>query len=181
MDSPLSEPFSTRRMKMLSRPDGFMLYGKRKVDVFSTSELLYPNMKIGLRQVRATTIFYMISDKAQSHCWSGNCWLLHRHSSYCSQGWLSQQKNGHPCICSHGIQLLADFGIAVSPSCQTKPVYSGKYFWQGSSLSKTHYNEYKICIHWIVCWKFILVPKTRLQTNKNTQRRSRNRRLWCRW
>ena len=28
MEAPLSEPFFTRRMKMLSRPDGFMLYGK---------------------------------------------------------------------------------------------------------------------------------------------------------
>ena len=28
MEAPLSEPFFTRRVKMLSRPDGFMLYGK---------------------------------------------------------------------------------------------------------------------------------------------------------
>ena len=28
LEAPLSEPFLTRRMKMLSRPDGFMLYGK---------------------------------------------------------------------------------------------------------------------------------------------------------
>ena len=42
MEAPLSEPFFTRRMKMLSRPDGFMLYGKLVVDFFSTSELLYP-------------------------------------------------------------------------------------------------------------------------------------------
>ena len=39
MEAPLSEPFFTRRMKMLSRPDGFMLYGKLGVDFFSTSEL----------------------------------------------------------------------------------------------------------------------------------------------
>ena len=52
MEAPLSEPFFTR-MKMLSRPDGFMLYGKLGVDFFSTSELLYPNMKIRLRLIRA--------------------------------------------------------------------------------------------------------------------------------
>ena len=40
MEAPLSEPFFTRRMKMLSTPDGFMLYGKLGVDFFSTSELL---------------------------------------------------------------------------------------------------------------------------------------------
>ena len=48
MAAPLSEPFFTRRIKMLRRPDGFMLYGKLGVDFFSASELLYPNMKIRL-------------------------------------------------------------------------------------------------------------------------------------
>ena len=62
MEAPLSEPFFTRRMKMLSRPDGFMLYGELGVDFFSTSELLYPNMKVRLRLIRARPIFYMISD-----------------------------------------------------------------------------------------------------------------------
>ena len=42
MEAPLSETFFTRRMKMRSRPDGFMLYGKLGVDFFSTSELLCP-------------------------------------------------------------------------------------------------------------------------------------------
>ena len=62
MEAPLSEPFYTRRMKTLSSPDGFMLYGKLGVDIFSTSELLYPNMKIRLRLIRARPKFYMIGD-----------------------------------------------------------------------------------------------------------------------
>ena len=62
MEAPLSEPFFTMRMKMLSRPDGFMLYGKLGVDFFSTSELTYPNKKIRLRLIRARPNFYMISD-----------------------------------------------------------------------------------------------------------------------
>ena len=62
MEGPLSEPIFTRRKKMLSRPDGFMLYGKLGVDFFSTSELLYPNMKIRLGLIRARPNFYMISD-----------------------------------------------------------------------------------------------------------------------
>ena len=62
MEEPLSEPFFTRRMKMLSRPDGFMLYGKLGVDFFCTSELLYPNMKVRLRLIRARPNFYIISD-----------------------------------------------------------------------------------------------------------------------
>ena len=62
ISNPLPEPFFTRRMKLLSRPDGLMLYGKLGIDFFSTSELLYPNMKIRLRLIRARPNFYMISD-----------------------------------------------------------------------------------------------------------------------
>ena len=47
---------------MLSRPDGFMLYGKLGVDLFYTSELLYPYMKVRLRLIRARPNFSMISD-----------------------------------------------------------------------------------------------------------------------
>ena len=32
---------------MLSKPDGFTLYGKLGFDFISTSELLYPNKKLG--------------------------------------------------------------------------------------------------------------------------------------
>ena len=39
-----------------------MLYGKNGIDFFSTSELLYPNMKIRLRLIRARPNFHMISD-----------------------------------------------------------------------------------------------------------------------
>ena len=49
-------------MKLLSRPDDFILYGKLGIDFFSTSELLYPNMKIRLRLIRARAKFYRISD-----------------------------------------------------------------------------------------------------------------------
>ena len=49
-------------MKLLSRPDGFMLYGKLRIDFFSSSELLYPNMKNRLRLIRGRPKFYMISD-----------------------------------------------------------------------------------------------------------------------
>ena len=62
ISNPLPDPFFTRRMKLLSRPDGFMLYGKLGIDFFSTSELLYPNIKIRRRLIRARPNFYMISD-----------------------------------------------------------------------------------------------------------------------
>ena len=62
MEAPLSEPLLTRRMKKLSGADGFMLHGNLGVDFFFTSELLYPNMKVRLRLIRARPNFYMISD-----------------------------------------------------------------------------------------------------------------------
>ena len=49
-------------MKLLSRHDGFMLYGTLGIDFLSTIELLYPNMKVRLRLIRARPGFYMISD-----------------------------------------------------------------------------------------------------------------------
>ena len=60
--NPLPDPFFKRRMKLLSRVDGFMMYDKLDIDFFSTSELLNPNMKIRLRLIRARPNFYMISD-----------------------------------------------------------------------------------------------------------------------
>ena len=49
-------------MKMLSRPDEFILYGNLGVDFFSTSEILYLNPKIRLQLIKARLIFHMISD-----------------------------------------------------------------------------------------------------------------------
>ena len=60
ISNPLPDPFFTGRMKLLSRPDGFMLYGKLEIEFFSTSELLYPNMKYRLHLVRTRPNFYMI-------------------------------------------------------------------------------------------------------------------------
>ena len=55
-------PFLTRRMQLYCRPDGFMLYGKLGIDFLTTSELLYPNMKVRIRLIRARPNFYMISE-----------------------------------------------------------------------------------------------------------------------
>ena len=62
ISNPLPDPFFTRRMKLLSRPEGFMLYGEMGIDFFSTFELLYPNMRIRLRLIRARPNFYMNSN-----------------------------------------------------------------------------------------------------------------------
>ena len=49
-------------MKQLSRADCFKLFGIMWVDIFSISELVYPNMKIRLRLIRTTPNVYMFSD-----------------------------------------------------------------------------------------------------------------------
>ena len=66
-------------MKLLSRPDGFMLYGEVGIDFFSTFELLYPNMKIRLRLIRARPKFYMISDNPNVSLGIVDCSLYTRH------------------------------------------------------------------------------------------------------
>ena len=76
MEAPLSEPFFTR-MKFLSRPDGFMLYGKLGFD-FSTSELLYRNMKIRPRLIIARPNFYMISENPKVSLGIVDCSLYTR-------------------------------------------------------------------------------------------------------
>ena len=63
VDAPLFEHFFTRRMKMLTRSNGFMLYGKLGVDFFSSSELLFLIFKNRLQFIRVKTNFYRISDK----------------------------------------------------------------------------------------------------------------------
>ena len=55
-------PFFTRRMKLYSRPDGFMLYGKLGTDFLPSSQPLYPIMKVRIPLIRARPNFYMISE-----------------------------------------------------------------------------------------------------------------------
>ena len=58
----LKEPFFTRRMKLYSRPDGFMLYDKLGIAFLRTLEILYSKMKVRNRQFRARPDFYLISE-----------------------------------------------------------------------------------------------------------------------
>ena len=75
MEAPLTEPFFKKRMKMLSRPDGFMLCGKFGVEFISTSDVLCPIMKIRLRLIRGRPNFYMISDNPNVRLGTVGCSL----------------------------------------------------------------------------------------------------------
>ena len=63
---------------MLSRPDGFIVYGKLGIDFFSTSELLYLNKKIRPRLVRARPNIHMISDNPKVSLGIVDCSLYTR-------------------------------------------------------------------------------------------------------
>ena len=76
----LAGPFFTRRMKLYSRPNGFMLYGKLGVDFFTTSELLYPYMKVRIRLIRARPIFYRISENPNVSLGTVDCSLYTRRA-----------------------------------------------------------------------------------------------------
>ena len=58
MDPRLSDTFS-KGMKLLIRPDGFMLYATWPMDFSSTSELLYAKTTVRLRLLRARPNSYM--------------------------------------------------------------------------------------------------------------------------
>ena len=66
-------PFFTRRMKLWSRPDG-----KLGIDFVTTSELLYPNMKVRVRLIRARPNFYMISENPKVSLGIVDCSLYTR-------------------------------------------------------------------------------------------------------
>ena len=71
----LEGPFFTRIMNLYSRPDGFMLYGKLGINFVKASELLYPNMKVRMRLIRARPNFYMISENPNVSLGIVNCSL----------------------------------------------------------------------------------------------------------
>ena len=58
----LEGPFFTRRTKFYSRPDVFMLYGKRGIGCLKNLELLYPNMKVRISLFRARPNFGKIGE-----------------------------------------------------------------------------------------------------------------------
>ena len=107
ISNPLPEPFFTR-MKLLSRPDGFMLYGKLGIDFFSTSELLYPNMKVRLRLIRATPNSYMIKDNLNVSFGIVDCSLYTRRIALKDD--YHKKRKKHARLCSCRIQPFGDIG-----------------------------------------------------------------------
>ena len=82
MDAPLSGAFFTRRMKILTRSDNFKMYGKLRVDIFSTSELLSLHKKNRLGLIRARPNFFMFSDNPNVSLGIVDCSLYTRRFSW---------------------------------------------------------------------------------------------------
>ena len=75
------------------------------------------------------------------------------HSSYCSQGLLSQERNGHARLCSCRKQFFGDFGKDIHHTYQTKPFNSRKHFQQCSHSSSPDCTEHKLCLYWFFLLK----------------------------
>ena len=78
IEAPLSKPFLIRRMELLSNPVGFILCIKMGVDLFSTSELLYPKMKVKTRLIGAPPKFDKIADNSNVSLGFVDCSLYTR-------------------------------------------------------------------------------------------------------
>ena len=124
---------------MLSRPDGFKLYGKLGVEFFSTSEVLYPNMKIRLRLIRARPNFYMISDNPNFSLEIFDCSLYTRRIALK----VDYHKKRMDILAYAPVEFNYLETIAktfIIPARQNQ-------FIQCSSSSDCYCNEFKLCIH----------------------------------
>ena len=162
MEAPLSEFFFTRRKEMLSRPDGFMLYGKIGVDFFSTSDLLHPNVKIMLRLIRATPNSYMISDNPNVSLGIVDCSLYTRRIAR-KDDYHNKRLDMLILLWSSTFWKLLERLSSLLPD---KTSSFKKHFQQCSKVSDCYCNEYKHCIHCTLYWKPILVSTCWSQTNR---------------
>ena len=151
--NPLPDTFFTRRMKLLSRPDGFMLYGKLGIDFVSTSELLYPNMKFRLRLIRARPNFYMISDNPNVSLGIVDCSFYTRLIALKDD----YHKKRMDMLAYAPVELFGDFGKDSHHTCQTKRIHLRKHLQQSSHTSDCYCNEHKLCLYWFFYRKPILV------------------------
>ena len=72
-------PVFSRRKKLYSRPNGFIMYGKLSPDFLITSELVYPDMNVRIRLIRAGPNFYMTSENPNVSLGIVNCSPYTRH------------------------------------------------------------------------------------------------------
>ena len=156
---------------MLSRPHGFMLYGKMGADIFSSSGLVYPNMKFSLRLIRARTNFNMISTNTTLVLE-----LLIVHFTLIVL--LSRMIiTGNECTCLSIFLWSSSIWKLLRRLSSFLPHRTSSFkktFSEGSSSSDCYCNEYKICTRWIIHWKSVLVSAVWSQIKSNTQKVSQS-------
>ena len=135
INNPLPDPFFARKMELLSRPDGFNLNANFGIDFFSTFELLYPNMKIKLRLIRARPNFYLISDNPNVSLGivvvHFTLVILLSRVIITEKEWTCSLMH----LCSCRLQVFGDLGKDIHHTCETKPIHSRKHFQQCSHSS----------------------------------------------
>ena len=139
-------------MKLLSRPDNFVLYGKLGIDFFSTCELLYPNMKIRLRLIRPRPNFYMISDNPNVSLGIVDFSLYTRRIALKDD--YHKKKTDMLAYAPVEYNYLETLTLAktfIVPA--REPFHSIKHFQQGSHSSSRDCDEHKLCLHWFFLLK----------------------------
>ena len=94
-----------------------MLYGKLGIDFFSTSELLYPNMKSRLRLTRARPNFYKISDNPNVSLGIVDCSLYTRRIAL-KDDYHKKRMDMLAYAPVWSIQLFGDIGKDIHHTCE---------------------------------------------------------------
>ena len=132
---------------MLSRLDGFMLYGKVGDDFFSTSELLYPNMKIRLRVIIARPNFYMISDNPNVSLGIVDCSLYTRRIAL--KDYYHKKRTDMLAYTPVEFNYLETFPKTfINPARQNQFIQQNIFNNAPVRQIATAIN--KLCIHWII-------------------------------
>ena len=132
---------------MLSRPDGFMLFLDLGVDLFFTSELLHPNVKIRLELFRARRIFRIVIDNPNDSLGIVDCSLYTRRISL-KDDYHKKRMDilGYTPVQFNYLETLEK----LSSFLPHKTSSFRKTFSTIPNLSDCYCNEYKLCIHWIL-------------------------------
>ena len=135
-----------------------MLYGKLGIDILTTSELLYPNMKVGIRLIRARPSFYMISENPNVSWGNVDCSLYTRrlmlrddyHKKRMYQLAYAPVEYNYKETLAKTYIIPARQNQFIQENIFNNDIYS-------FNTSNSHCNEFKLCLYWLICREPILV------------------------
>ena len=132
-------------MILYSRLDGLMLYGKLGIDFFTTSEILYPNLKVRIRIIRAGPYSYMVSGRPNVSLGIVDC------SLYTQRVLLKEDYHKERMFQIAYAPIVYNYKEILTKTYITEPIYSGKYIQQRIYTSNCHCNEFKLCFYLLLC------------------------------